>query len=317
MSLIIPNTFATKTGAIQLSLLDENFTEVSNYLSATVTSITLGGTGETTRQAAIDALAGDTTSGQYLRGNGTDVVMSIIQTEDILSGIPGNWFRGVAKVKADGVMEVGRYIDFHNTNTGQGTSDFDARIDCTGINAITFNSATVTAGAFRAPEMYIQTVYTKYTSKATYAVPAYVAAADGSSNGTYIDVLQTTITPKISSSRIKIELNISFEVHQDTIFRLFRSTVAGGDVQIGKNDDNNRWSGFAYPGYDVDNASTPSTNHYIYIDSPDTTSAVTYRLMIQSTGVGATTFFLNRTVAALGQSIYENAISQVVLTEIV
>jgi hypothetical protein len=42
-----------------------------------------GGTGETTRQAAMDALAGAVTSGQYLRGDGTDVVMSAIQAADV------------------------------------------------------------------------------------------------------------------------------------------------------------------------------------------------------------------------------------------
>jgi hypothetical protein len=46
-------------------------------------TIAQGGTGETTRQAAIDALAGAVTSGQYLRGNGTDVVMSAIQAADV------------------------------------------------------------------------------------------------------------------------------------------------------------------------------------------------------------------------------------------
>ena len=42
-----------------------------------------GGTGTTTRQEAMDALAGAVTSGQYLRGNGTDVVMSAIQAGDV------------------------------------------------------------------------------------------------------------------------------------------------------------------------------------------------------------------------------------------
>ena len=42
-----------------------------------------GGTGEITRQAAMDALAGAVTSGSYLRGNGTDVVMSAIQVADV------------------------------------------------------------------------------------------------------------------------------------------------------------------------------------------------------------------------------------------
>ena len=42
-----------------------------------------GGTGATTRQDAMDALAGAVTSGSYLRGNGTDVVMSTIQAADV------------------------------------------------------------------------------------------------------------------------------------------------------------------------------------------------------------------------------------------
>jgi hypothetical protein len=42
-----------------------------------------GGTGQTTAQAAINSLAGATTSGQYLRGNGTNVVMSTIQAADV------------------------------------------------------------------------------------------------------------------------------------------------------------------------------------------------------------------------------------------
>lgn len=46
-------------------------------------AIANGGTGQTTRQNAMDALAGSVTSGQYLRGNGTDVVMSAIQAADV------------------------------------------------------------------------------------------------------------------------------------------------------------------------------------------------------------------------------------------
>lgn len=45
--------------------------------------LSLGGTGQITRQAAMDALAGATTSGFYLRGNGADVVMSAIQAGDV------------------------------------------------------------------------------------------------------------------------------------------------------------------------------------------------------------------------------------------
>jgi len=58
------------------------FTGTASNVTGTV-AIANGGTGQTDRQAAMDALAGATTSGQYLRGNGTDVVMSAIQAADV------------------------------------------------------------------------------------------------------------------------------------------------------------------------------------------------------------------------------------------
>ena len=42
-----------------------------------------GGTGQTTAQAAINSLAGATTSGYFLRGNGTNVVMAAISAGDV------------------------------------------------------------------------------------------------------------------------------------------------------------------------------------------------------------------------------------------
>ncbi len=46
-------------------------------------AIANGGTGQTTAQAAINSLAGATTSGNYLRGDGSNVVMSAIQVADV------------------------------------------------------------------------------------------------------------------------------------------------------------------------------------------------------------------------------------------
>jgi hypothetical protein len=46
-------------------------------------AIASGGTGQTTRQAALNALAGATTAAQFLRGNGTNVLMSAIQAADV------------------------------------------------------------------------------------------------------------------------------------------------------------------------------------------------------------------------------------------
>ena len=51
--------------------------------TVTTLGIASGGTGQVTQQLAINALAGGTTSGYYLRGNGTNVVMAAIAAGDI------------------------------------------------------------------------------------------------------------------------------------------------------------------------------------------------------------------------------------------
>jgi hypothetical protein len=51
--------------------------------SGTALPLANGGSGQTTAQAAMNAFAGAVTSGSYLRGNGTNVVMSTIQAADV------------------------------------------------------------------------------------------------------------------------------------------------------------------------------------------------------------------------------------------
>jgi hypothetical protein len=64
-----------------------NVVDVTTYLSSltlgTALPVASGGTGATTAQAAMNTFAGATTSGSYLRGNGTNVVMSTIQAADV------------------------------------------------------------------------------------------------------------------------------------------------------------------------------------------------------------------------------------------
>jgi hypothetical protein len=66
----VPNTFATATGSIPLSQLDANF---AACLSSTVT-IAQGGTGQTTKINAFDALSPTTTKGDLIVSDGTDNV---------------------------------------------------------------------------------------------------------------------------------------------------------------------------------------------------------------------------------------------------
>jgi hypothetical protein len=73
-------TYANLSGTVPT--WNQNTTGTAANVTGTVAIIN-GGTGQTTRQNAMDALAGATTSGQYLRGNGTDVVMANIVAGDV------------------------------------------------------------------------------------------------------------------------------------------------------------------------------------------------------------------------------------------
>jgi microcystin-dependent protein len=61
---------------------NQNTTGTAANVTGTV-AIANGGTGATTQQTAINALAGAVTSAQYLRGNGTNILMSAIQAADV------------------------------------------------------------------------------------------------------------------------------------------------------------------------------------------------------------------------------------------
>jgi hypothetical protein len=77
-----PTSGNFSTGTFTWPTFNQNTTGTAANVTGTV-AIANGGTGQTTRQAAIDALAGAVTAGQYLRGDGTDVVMSAIQAADV------------------------------------------------------------------------------------------------------------------------------------------------------------------------------------------------------------------------------------------
>jgi hypothetical protein len=82
LGLIIGTDIPSPTGTGASGNWAINVTGTSANVTGTV-AIANGGTGATTAQLAINALAGATTAGQYLRGNGTNIVMSAIQAADV------------------------------------------------------------------------------------------------------------------------------------------------------------------------------------------------------------------------------------------
>ena len=111
-------------------------------------SVANGGTSSTSAQSAIDFLAGATTNGTYLRGNGTNNVMSAIQAVDLPLIALGSMVSGTLAVTNGGTGQTNSFTngDLLIGNTTGGTLN-KAKLVGTGIITVTNGPGTITIGA--------------------------------------------------------------------------------------------------------------------------------------------------------------------------
>lgn len=76
-----------------------------------------------------------------VKGNSNFAGTIYMNGQPVMAGIErpvsGNWFRGTPSIGANGVMEVGKYIDFHSSNTT--TADYDLRLSAEGTTLVSSN----------------------------------------------------------------------------------------------------------------------------------------------------------------------------------
>ena len=130
----------------------------------------------------------------------------------------------------------------------------------------------------------------------------------------HISALDISITPKFANSKIKIEWNVSYEVGHDNVFRIYRDgSLIGYNYDAGSS---HHWSGVAVPAYDQNTASTPSHIHIVWVDTPNTTSPITYKLYKKdAAGSGFDAFYLNRPLNGNSNN-NESGVSHAIVTEI-
>ena len=108
-------------------------------LSGTL-AISNGGTGATTQQGAINALVGGVTAGTYLRGNGTNAVMSAIQAADV----------PILNQNTTGNAATATKLATARTISTTGDATWSVSFDGSSAvsSAITLSSTGVTAGSY-------------------------------------------------------------------------------------------------------------------------------------------------------------------------
>ena len=154
----------------------------------------------------------------------------------------------------------------------------------------------------------IQIQHTQFTGTAS---PSITNATD-----TALTDLTVSITPTATSSKILLQAHVFFEGSTSDYnwsWMFFRdSTVLKAPI-VGSRKSIIAASCASF--YDDDNSSTPSTAVYQYFDTPSTTSSVTYKVGVVTTG-GNSTLHINKSLTDSGSGGYERGISYISATEI-
>jgi hypothetical protein len=137
--------------------------------------------------------------------------------------------------------------------------------------------------------------------------------------------LTANITPTYATSKILVSSTIFSELTYAPYYQRFRYSRAisgGSTTNITAPTDGSRssmmgtgvegWAG----GGDSNRGSTPTQTSFTnYLDSPNTTSEVTYTLQAAA-AQGTLTMYINRSAGATDSAAYENGLSWITLMEV-
>jgi hypothetical protein len=184
--------------AIQASdvpTLNQNTTGTAANVTGTV-ALGNGGTGQITQQAAINALAGAVTSGQYLRGNGTNVLMSAIQASDVptlnqnTTGSAATWTtsRTLTIGSTGKLVNGGANVSWSLSEIGAAATNQTFFIGTTqvainrGSGALTLNGVSIDGSAGSASTATTATQANQWTTNRTLTIGNTGKSVNGSSN---------------------------------------------------------------------------------------------------------------------------------------
>jgi hypothetical protein len=263
----------------------------SNVTSGTI-AVANGGTGQTTRQAAMDALAGAVTAGRYLRGDGTDVIMDTLKAADMTGSVAiVNGGTG-STTAADARTALGTN-DAANITTGTVAT---ARLASGTANSGTYLRGDQTWAAINASPagLILQVQQSSSSSNQSF------------SSGSWFDIsgLSVTITPSATANKILIlaQFNGTASDNSANTFRLLRN---GSEIygSAGTNGGFRTWGNASFMRPSIVGA---AFNIY---DSPSSTSALTYKIQ----GIANNTWYINQNYGAEALGGYRGTVSLIAI----
>jgi hypothetical protein len=215
-------------------------------------------------------------------------------------------------------------VTFAGTTNHTGTARFAG-------NIIGSGNLTLSSSPFAWDGFWPQCVQTHVTATTSYTFTSTVGGNQGarvSSPGTYganIAVLNTNITPKRSTSKVLVSFSFCGRASgpdgfgENNVFYITRTigavvTDIGSATAVGTEQP----YGIKTVVYDINSATTMSNYHIMFLDSPATTSLVTYKLHFyhaSDASAVSSTFYLNRTSGNANNLNSELGSSQCILQE--
>ena len=164
-----------------------------------------------------------------------------------------------------------------------------------------------------------RTAFTNYTDATSYTTPVISPGFPYNPNGraaaVVLSVLTTSITPQSTSSKVLVQFNVSVETYYNTAFILERvdgATIT--ELGVPSSPPSQQLYGIKIGPYDVDSQSTMSILNISFLDSPNSTSSISYRL--RAYAANESTVTINKSLLDLDTYQYSRASSQVILQEI-
>ena len=153
----------------------------------------------------------------------------------------------------------------------------------------------------------------KYFQLTTSQTEAYSTANTDKAITNFV----VNITPKSSSSIMKIESNVMYETANstwDTIWFFMRDSTKLGNTDSSSGVRNVGISIGTISHPNNDSATTPENASLTYFDAPSTTSAINYKLAVRTTATN--NIFINRTIQDSNDVGCERGVSFISVTEI-
>jgi len=208
----------------------------------------------------------------------------------------------------------------------------------TASSTITANDVQLQSSTFAWDGQWPQCVMSHYNDATLYQPQDQITDAQlqtAYTQGGHIAVLDTVITPRRASSKIRVSANITLEGNHNMVFRLYRRVVSTGVItEIGAHDwttmpantatnttGGNRiqYYGHKVMPYDTDTNSTPNTITVDFLDTPNTTVPIMYFIVAYSinntTPLTINKTFYERNNVAYNSYDYEYGTSQMILQE--